>query len=129
MRMKRVGRLVLWLLAVVGLISVVGFVKDEVRSGRSGPSAAQRAADARECRAVAQKAEEGTIYLPPGNGYLRCLRPGVDQKALLRKYELHNAEADRATARERGEAEARENQMQREQEGARTQAEQRGGAP
>lgn len=90
---------------------VVQFCKDE--SGRiAREQAATEARTAqRECKAVAKEAEEGTRKLNAGNYYLRCLRPGVQQR-LLSKWE----------AEERKESEQQQAQSAHESEQQQAQA-------
>jgi len=67
---------------------VVQFCKDEHARIARETAHREAAASAQECRAVAQEAEEGKRTLNAGNYYLRCLRSGVNQQALLRKWEV-----------------------------------------
>jgi len=66
---------------------VVQFCKNEHARIARAIAHREAAIAAQECRAVAKEAEEGKRTLNAGNYYLRCLRSGVNQQALLRKWE------------------------------------------
>jgi hypothetical protein len=128
--MRRLGRWLVWAFAIVGVVAAVRFAVHEVEPGSASNRAKrQAAAAAAECRHVAREAEAGKVILNAGNYYLRCLKPGVDRTALVRKAEARrareSAQTQKEVAREEGEREAQENVRREQQERIKTQTEER----